>query len=156
MVTYIYAPIYHFKAKTINETIHYVDKNGQTVAPTHVAQPITFVSVDNLAEHVTKNYFSNTSTDFQMDDQGNPRDSENWHSGTQATFTEVPDPLPHGYQLTDPAKDAVPATPVTPASTDLNITVRYQLKKKTAVIRWIDDRTGKIVSSKTVNVDVKH
>ncbi|KAF0366197.1 MucBP domain-containing protein [Pediococcus acidilactici] len=156
MVTYIYAPIYHFKAKTINETIHYVDKNGQTVAPTHVAQPITFVTVDNLAEHVTKNYFSNTSTNFQMDDQGNPRDSENWHSGTQATFAEVPDPLPHGYQLTDPAKDVVPAAPVTPSSTDLNITVRYQLKKKTAVIRWIDDRTGKIVSFKTVNVDVKH
>lgn len=155
-VTYIYAPIYHFEAKTINETIHYLDQDGQPVAPAHIAQPITFVTVENLVNHVTKSYFSTTSTNFQMDSQGNPRDPQNWHSGSQASFAKVPDPTPHGYQLVDQAQNAVPAITVKPSSTDLNITVRYQLKRKTAVIRWVDDRTGKTVSSKTVSVDVKH
>ncbi|MBZ5946486.1 MucBP domain-containing protein, partial [Leuconostoc gelidum subsp. gasicomitatum] len=127
-VVYVYAT-YTQATQTVNETIHYVDQQGQTVSADHSATPINFVTVTNPVDQSTKTYVSTTASSATLDDNGVPTGND-WQEATNGKFSAVMNPTIAGYHVistTDPANDLTTTTEqtVNGNSQDLEFTVVY-------------------------------
>ena len=144
-VIYVYAPAYTATSKTVNETIHYVDQDGKTVAASHTAEPITFLTVTNPVDGSAVVYYSNTTTDVSLDKKTGVPTATGWTKATSADFSEVANPVVKGYTITSndaPKSDltSVAVQTVYNNSSDLDFTVVY-----------VKDAPTVTTESKTVN-----
>ncbi|AFT80974.1 putative mucus-binding protein [Leuconostoc carnosum JB16] len=155
--TVVYAPAYTISdTKTVNETVHYVDQTGKTVANDAKATPVNFVTVTNPVDGSTTTYYSTTATKPTLDNNGVP--TGDW---TKGDWTEIPaitnpDVTNHTVISTDdPANDLTQTTAKTVDSTsgDLDYTVVYAVNKESANVTYIDDITGKTLESKDLSGD---
>ena len=129
-VIYVYAPAYTATSKTVNETIHYVDQDGKTVAASHTAEPLTFLTVTNPVDGSAVVYYSNTTTDVSLDKETGVPTATGWTKATSADFSEVANPVVKGYTITSndaPKSDltSVAVQTVYNNSSDLDFTVVY-------------------------------
>ncbi|WP_280990914.1 mucin-binding protein [Lactiplantibacillus carotarum] len=129
-VIYVYVPAYTATSKTVNETIHYVDQDGKTVAASHTAEPITFLTVTNPVDGSAVVYYSNTTTDVSLDKETGVPTATGWTKATSADFSEVANPVVKGYTITSndaPKSDltSVAVQTVYNNSSDLDFTVVY-------------------------------
>ncbi|WP_187327441.1 lectin-like domain-containing protein, partial [Liquorilactobacillus cacaonum] len=129
-VIYVYAPAYSATSKTINETINYVDQNGNKVADSYTATPITVVTVTNPVDG-SKTYYYKSGTDDTptLDNNGVP-EGEGWTKADSSDFTAVKNPTVDGYKVISndaPNSDLtqVADQTITADSSDLNYTVVY-------------------------------
>ncbi len=80
--------------KKVNETINYVDQTGKTVAPSHTANPITFITVK--AWNGTTTYYKfGSQEDPTLDNAGKPDSS--WIQADNAKFGAIDNPTVNGY-----------------------------------------------------------
>ncbi|MFT9391901.1 lectin-like domain-containing protein, partial [Leuconostoc pseudomesenteroides] len=130
-VTYVYAPAYSQVVSAVNETIDYVDQNGEKIPgiDSHTAIPVTFVTVTNPVTNTTTTYYKSGIQDQPtLDENGNPDSS--WTQGNATNLPAVPNPTVDGYTVTsttDPANDLTQATSkqITSNSGTLHYTVVY-------------------------------
>ena len=127
--TVVYAPDYSVTTKTVNETVHYVDQQGKTVTQNYQAQPITFLTVHNPVDNSETVYYSTTTSDTTLDENGVPV-AGGWTKATSTTFTSVTNPIIAGYKVISndaPNSDLtyVAVQPVDSTSDDLVYTVVY-------------------------------
>ncbi|MCO4499113.1 Levansucrase [Streptococcus infantarius subsp. infantarius] len=113
--------------KKVNETINYVDQTGKTVAPSHTANPITFITV-KAWDGTTKYYKFGSQEDPTLDNAGKPDSS--WIQADNAKFGAIDNPKVKGYKVistTAPGSDlnSVAIQTVNSTSDDLNFTVTY-------------------------------
>ena len=113
-------------SKTITETIHYVDEQGNKVFDDHQAS----VNFTRRGQH----------------DQVTNTDNWNgWQPGESQNFTSVKSPEKAGYT---PNIVTVEAHTVTPSSDDIEKTVIYKADQQKATVKYIDDTTGKTLQTK--------
>ncbi|WP_033615071.1 mucin-binding protein, partial [Lactiplantibacillus fabifermentans] len=129
-VIYVYAPAYTETTKTVNETINYIDQDGNSVASSHTAKPVTFLTVTNPVDGSTVIYYSTTTTDGTLDKETGIPTAAGWTKETNADFPEVANPVVKGYTaISNDAPDSdltkVSAQTVDNSSNDLNFTVVY-------------------------------
>jgi len=85
-VIYVYAPAYSTTMKTVNETIKYVNQNGETVSASHTATPINFLTVTNPVDGSSVTYYSIDNTDSTLDKEtGFPTNSK-WKQASSTDF----------------------------------------------------------------------
>ena len=76
--TVVYAPAYaSTTTMAINQTINSVDQQGKTVAPSHEAPAVTFLTATNPVAAAHPAMYYTTSTDFptlELDNYGGPTD----------------------------------------------------------------------------------
>ena len=129
-VIYVYAPAYSTTMKTVNETINYVNQNGETVSASYTATPINFLTVTNPVDGSSVTYYSIDNTDSTLDKEtGFPTNSK-WKQGSSTDFQKVVNPEVKGYTVTSnnaPNSDltSVATQTVYNNSSDLNFTVVY-------------------------------
>ncbi|MDH5100677.1 MucBP domain-containing protein, partial [Lactobacillus kefiranofaciens] len=129
-VIYVYAPAYSTTMKTVNETINYVNQNGETVSASHTATPINFLTVTNPVDGSSVTYYSIDNTDSTLDKEtGFPTNSK-WKQASSTDFQKVVNPEVKGYTVTSndaPNSDltSVATQTVDNNSSDLNFTVVY-------------------------------
>jgi LPXTG-motif cell wall-anchored protein len=129
-VVYVYAPAYTTTTKTVNETINYVDQDGNELTTKQTATPITFLTVTNPLDGSTVVYYSTTTTDTTLDQETGVPTTAGWTKASSADFAEVKNPTIAGYTVTSndaPNSDLtkVGAQAVNPDAKDLNFTVVY-------------------------------
>ena len=113
-------------SKTITETIHYVDEQGNKVFDDHQAS----VNFTRSGQH----------------DQVTKTDHWNgWQPGESQSFTAVKSPEKAGYT---PNIVTVEAQTVTPSSDNIEKTVVYKADRQKATVTYIDDTTGKTLQTK--------
>ena len=144
-----------FNNKKVNETINYVDQTGQTVAPSHTANPITFITV-KAWDGTTTYYKFGSQEDPTLDNAGKPDSS--WIQANNAKFGAIDNPKVKGYKVistTAPGSDlnSVAIQTVNSTSDDLKFTVTYTLNQEAANVTYIDDKTGKTLSAKDLTGD---
>ncbi|MDA5391487.1 lectin-like domain-containing protein, partial [Loigolactobacillus backii] len=151
-VIYVYAPAYSTTMKTVNETINYVNQNGETVSASHTATPINFLTVTNPVTKETTTYYKNgTQKQPTLDVDGQP--DSTWTESNEANFQAVTNPTVPGYHViktTGPTNDLTQTTSKTVDITNgnLNYTVTYTPNAEKANVTYIDDTTGKKLSTK--------
>ena len=129
-VIYVYAPAYTATMKTVNETINYVDQDGNPIAASHTAQPITFLTVTNPVDGSSVTYYSTTTTDSTLDKENGVPTATGWTKATSTDFPGVVNPVVKGYTITSndaPNSDltSVATQTVDNSSNNLNFTVIY-------------------------------
>ncbi|MCT4400952.1 LPXTG cell wall anchor domain-containing protein, partial [Lactococcus cremoris] len=144
-----------FNNKKVNETINYVDQTGKTVAPSHTANPITFITV-KAWDGTTTYYKFGSQENPTLDKAGKPDSS--WIQADNAKFGAIDNPKVNGYKVistTAPGSDlnSVAIQTVKNTSDDLNFTVTYTLNQEAANVTYIDDKTGKTLSAKDLTGD---
>ena len=144
-----------FNNKKVNETINYVDQTGKTVAPSHTANPITFITV-KAWDGTTTYYKFGSQEDPTLDNAGKPDSS--WIQANNAKFGAIDNPKVNGYKVistTAPGSDlnSVAIQTVNNTSDDLKFTVTYTLNQEAANVTYIDDKTGKTLSAKDLTGD---
>ncbi|MGO3489712.1 MAG: mucin-binding protein, partial [Leuconostoc carnosum] len=155
--TVVYAPTYTVSdTKTVNETVHYVDQNGKTVANDAKATPVNFVIVTNPVDGSTTTYYSTTATKPTLDNNGVP--TGDWTKGDSSTFAAITNPEVANHTVIstdDPANDLTQTTAKTVDATsgDLDYTVVYAVNKESANVTYIDDTTGKTLEAKDLSGD---
>ncbi|MGN8748287.1 lectin-like domain-containing protein, partial [Lactobacillus amylovorus] len=133
-VIYVYAknaPTITTESKTIKETIHYVYKDGTKAHEDYKAQPVKFtrkVSTDAVTGEKTYGPWS-----------------------ADQSFAAVTSPAIKGYTPDQAQIDTI--TGITADSADIEKTVTYVANKETAKVTYIDDRTGKTLSSQDLSGD---
>lgn len=114
--------------KSVTRTIHFVDENGNKVA-------------DDSVEKVT---FTRTAT---LDKDGKVISYSDW---TQSgSWDDVTSPEKAGFKATIATIPAVALTPET--AKDVEITVTYKPERVIGHIKFVDDKTGALVSDKIVD-----
>lgn len=120
------------RTKKITETIHYVYQNGKQAQPDHT-QTITLTQTG--IHHIDTN-------------------TDDWNGTWQsANFGEVATPTIQGYT---PDQKSIPAQTVQvtnanyPNNLDIVKTVTYKGDTQTITVKYIDDTTGKELSTKTL------
>ena len=119
------------ESKTINETIHYVYKDGTTAHDDYVAKPVEFtreVSTDAVTGEKTYGSWS-----------------------ADQSFAAVTSPAIKGYTPDQAQIDTI--TGITADSANIEKTVTYVANKETAKVTYIDDTTGKTLSSQDLSGD---
>ncbi|WP_187135420.1 mucin-binding protein, partial [Lentilactobacillus kefiri] len=135
-VIYVYAPAYSTTMKTVNETINYVNQNGETVSASHTATPINFLTVTNPVDGSSVTYYSIDNTDSTLDKEtGFPTNSK-WKQASSTDFQKVVNPEVKGYTVTSndaPNSDltSVATQTVDNNSKGLKFTVTYTKKAPT-------------------------
>ncbi|MCO4540070.1 Levansucrase [Streptococcus infantarius subsp. infantarius] len=125
------APAITTESKTINETIHYVYKDGTTAHDDYVAKPVEFtreVSTDAVTGEKTYGSWS-----------------------ADQSFAAVTSPAIKGYTPDQAQIDTI--TGITADSADIEKTVTYVANKEAAKVTYIDDTTGKTLSSQDLSGD---
>ena len=125
------APTITTESKTINETIHYVYKDGTTAHDDYVAKPVEFtreVSTDAVTGEKTYGSWS-----------------------ADQSFAAVTSPAIKGYTPDQAQIDTI--TGITADSANIEKTVTYVANKETAKVTYIDDTTGKTLSSQDLSGD---
>ena len=125
------APAITTESKTINETIHYVYKDGTTAHDDYVAKPVEFtreVSTDAVTGEKTYGSWS-----------------------ADQSFAAVTSPAIKGYTPDQAQIDTI--TGITADSANIEKTVTYVANKETAKVTYIDDTTGKTLSSQDLSGD---
>ncbi|EHS83650.1 mucin-binding protein [Lactiplantibacillus plantarum] len=131
-VIYVYVPEYMDIAKTVNETINYVDENGHALTTNYSVNPIHILTVLNPAygKRLTTLHIPTITTSIELDaTTGRPVDS-GWVLGNSQDFDAVTNPQIKGLTVTStdaPNSDLqhVSAQTVTGDSGDLEFTVVY-------------------------------
>ncbi|MDD7120886.1 MAG: MucBP domain-containing protein [Limosilactobacillus reuteri] len=136
--------------KKVNETINYVDQTGKTVAPIHTANPITFITV-KAWDGTTTYYKFGSQEDPTLDNAGKPDSS--WIQADNAKFGAIDNPTVNGYHVistNDPDNNLsqITAKIVTKSSDNLVYKVIYAPNAEKANVTYIDDTTGKTLSTK--------
>lgn len=113
---------------SVNETVHYIYDNGQTVHPDYKASAINF-SRTGTQDLVTKDIV--------------------WNAWTSAerSFDQVTTPAINGYT---PDIEVVPSVPVNHSSKDVERTVTYHADDQTILINYIDEDTHSTLKTDTV------
>ncbi|WP_457922186.1 mucin-binding protein [Levilactobacillus brevis] len=156
-VIYVYAPAYSTTMKTVNETIKYVNQNGETVSASHTATPINFLTVTNPVDGSTATYYSKTeSGQPTLDNNGVP--VGDWTQGNSTDFAAIINPSvigQHVVSTTDPGNDLTQTTVkrIDSNSDNLDFTVTYTSNQEAANVTYIDDTTGKTLSAKDLTGD---
>ncbi len=125
------APTITTEKKTVNETIHYVYKDGTTAHDAYVATPVEFtrqVSTDAVTGEKTYGSWS-----------------------ADQSFAAVTSPAIKGYTPDQAEIDTI--TGITADSADIEKTVTYVANKEAAKVIYIDDKTGKTLSPKDLTGD---
>ena len=115
--------------KTITRTINYVDANGKQLAPS-VTQTITFTRTATVNE-VTGQV---TYTD--------------WQPSGNDDYNAVESPVVKGYTPSTNQVGAVNNVPATATNTVTNVV--YTANKETATVTYVDETTGKVLSTATL------
>ena len=115
--------------KTITRTINYVDANGKQMAPS-VTQTITFTR-NATANEVTGQV---TYTD--------------WQPSGNDDYNAIESPAVKGYTPSTTQVGAVNNVPATATSTVTNVV--YTANKETAMVTYVDETTGKVLSTTTL------
>ncbi|MCF6164669.1 hypothetical protein LROSL1_2157 [Furfurilactobacillus rossiae] len=101
VVTYVYSSNYAISArKTVDETINYVDLQGNVVAAQKKATPLNFLTVYDSATKTDAIYYSTTKSaaDAKIDPGTGKPVGDGWQTGT-ASFEEVSNPTVAGYHV---------------------------------------------------------
>ncbi len=114
--------------KTVTRTIHFVDENGNKVADDSV-QSVTFSRTAKLDKNGKVISYSDWTQSGNWDDVTSPE-----KAGFKATVATIP---------------AVALTPET--AHDVDITVTYKPDRVIGHIKFVDDKTGALVSDKIVD-----
>ncbi|MCT4392152.1 YSIRK-type signal peptide-containing protein, partial [Lactobacillus delbrueckii] len=127
--------------KKVNETIKYVDQTGKTVAPSHTANPITFITV-KAWDGTTTYYKFGSQEDPTLDNAGKPDSS--WIKADNAKFGAIDNPTVKGYKVistTAPDSDlnSVAIQTVNNTSDDLNFTVVYAPAYSTSKVKTVTE-----------------
>ena len=115
--------------KTVTRTINYVDANGKQIAPS-VTQTITFTrnaTVNEVTGQVTY-------TD--------------WQPSGNDDYNAVDSPAIKGYTPSRTQVGAVNNVPATATNTVTNVV--YTANKETATVTYVDETTGKVLSTATL------
>ncbi len=115
--------------KTITETVHYIYENGKTASPDVAGTPVIFTR-DGEHDEVTS--------------------EDNWNDWTteKDSFDEVKSPIISGYT---PDLATVEKITVKPEDSDIVKTVTYKANPQKITVNYIDDMTGKTLSTKELN-----
>ena len=116
-------------ARTVTRTINYVDANGKQMAPS-VTQTITFTrnaTVNEVTGQVTY-------TD--------------WQPSGNDDYNAVESPAVKGYTPSTTQVGAVNNVPATATNTVTNVV--YTANKETATVTYVDETTGKVLSTATL------
>ncbi|MCP9334486.1 lectin-like domain-containing protein, partial [Lentilactobacillus hilgardii] len=156
--TVVYAPAYTVSStKTVNETINYVDQKGKTIANSYTATPITFITITNPVDGTQTVYYSTTeSGQPTLDNNGVP--VGDWTRGNSTDFAAIINPSvigQHVVSTTDPSNDLTQTTvkSIDSNSDNFDFTVTYTPNQEAANVTYIDDTTGKILSTKDLTGD---
>ncbi|ORI82829.1 mucin-binding protein [Leuconostoc lactis] len=130
-----------FNNKKVNETINYVDQTGKTVAPSHTANPITFITV-KAWDGTTTYYKFGSQEDPTLDNAGKPDSS--WIQADNAKFGAIDNPKVKGYKVistTAPGSDlnSVAIQTVNSTSDDLKFTVVYAPAYSTSRVKTVTE-----------------
>ncbi|AUV74104.1 hypothetical protein C1940_16710 (plasmid) [Lactiplantibacillus plantarum subsp. plantarum] len=121
------------ESRTVNETIHYIYKNGSKAANDYQAKPLSFTRVV-VTDKVTGN-----------------KTYSDWSAANGTSFDAVISPVIKGYSADQEKIDGI--TQVTADSKNVEKTVVYIANKETAKVDYIDDVTGKTLSSQALSGD---
>ncbi|WP_436969930.1 mucin-binding protein, partial [Lactobacillus helveticus] len=119
------------ESQTVNETIHYVYKNGDKAADDYQATPLNFtrtVTTDKVTGEKTCGSWS-----------------------ADQSFAAVTSPTIKGYTPDQAQIDKI--TGITADSAAIEKTVTYVANKEAAKVTYIDDTTGKTLSSQDLSGD---
>lgn len=119
------------ESQTINETIHYVYKNGDKAADDYQATPLNFTRTVTTDKVTGEKTYGSWSAD--------------------QSFAAVTSPTIKGYTPDQAQIDTI--TGITADSADIEKTVTYVANKETAKVTYIDDTTGKTLSSQDLSGD---
>ena len=119
------------ESKTVNETIHYVYKNGDKAADDYQATPLNFTRTVTTDKVTGKKTYGSWLAD--------------------QSFAAVTSPAIKGYTPDQAQIDTI--TGITADSADIEKTVTYVANKETAKVTYIDDTTGKTLSSQDLSGD---
>ena len=121
------------ESQTVNETIHYVYKNGDKAADDYQATPLNFTRT--------------VTTDKVTGDKS----YGDWVAANGTSFASVTSPTIKGYTPDQAQIDTI--TGITADSADIEKTVTYVANKEAAKVTYIDDTTGKTLSSQDLSGD---
>ncbi|MEG6531798.1 mucin-binding protein, partial [Lacticaseibacillus paracasei] len=143
-----------FINKKVNETINYVNQTGKTVAPSYTANPITFITVKAWDGTSTTYYKFGSQEGPTLDNAGKPDSS--WIQADNAKFGAIDNPTVNGYHVistNDPDNNLsqITAKIVTKSSDNLVYKVIYAPNAEKANVTYIDDTTGKTLSTKDLS-----
>ncbi|AUJ33364.1 mucin-binding protein [Liquorilactobacillus nagelii] len=119
------------ESQTVNETIHYVYKNGDKAADDYQATPLNFTRTVTTDKVTGKKTYGSWSAD--------------------QSFAAVTSPAIKGYTPDQAQIDTI--TGITADSADIEKTVTYVANKEAAKVTYIDDTTGKTLSSQDLSGD---
>ncbi|WP_350341959.1 MucBP domain-containing protein [Limosilactobacillus fermentum] len=119
------------ESQTVNEVIHYVYKNGDKAADDYQATPLNFTRTVTTDKVTGKKTYGSWSAD--------------------QSFAAVTSPAIKGYTPDQAQIDTI--TGITADSADIEKTVTYVANKETAKVTYIDDTTGKTLSSQDLSGD---
>ena len=119
------------ESQTVNETIHYVYKNGDKAADDYQATPLNFTRTVTTDKVTGKKTYGSWSAD--------------------QSFPAVTSPAIKGYTPDQAQIDTI--TGITADSADIEKTVTYVANKEAAKVTYIDDTTGKTLSSQDLSGD---
>ncbi|MEE6705374.1 mucin-binding protein, partial [Limosilactobacillus reuteri] len=156
--TVVYAPAYSTsEVKTVTETVHYIGQDGQPVKNDASGIPTRFVTITNPIDGSTATYYSTTeSGQPTLDNNGVP--VGNWTRGNSTNFAAIINPSvigQHVMSTTDPSNDLTQTTvkSIDSNSGNLDFTVTYTPNQEAANVTYIDDTTGKTLSTKDLTGD---
>ncbi|MDE6555165.1 MAG: MucBP domain-containing protein, partial [Lactobacillus sp.] len=115
--------------KTITETVHYIYENGKTASPDLAGTPVIF------------------TRDGEHDEVTNEDNWKNWTT-EKDSFDEVKSPIISGYT---PDLATVEKITVKPEDSDIVKTVTYKADDQKIIVNYIDDTTGKTLSTKELD-----
>ena len=121
------------ESQTVNETIHYVYKNGDKAADDYQATLLNFTRT--------------VTTDKVTGDKS----YGDWVAANGTSFASVTSPTIKGYTPDQAQIDTI--TGITADSADIEKTVTYVANKEAAKVTYIDDTTGKTLSSQDLSGD---
>ncbi|WP_172997932.1 MucBP domain-containing protein, partial [Lactobacillus helveticus] len=157
-VIYVYAPAYSTsEVKTVTETVHYIGQDGKPVANDASGIPTSFVTITNPIDGSTATYYSKTeSGQPTLDNNGVP--VGDWTQGNSTDFAAIINPSvigQHVVSTTDPGNDLTQTTVkrIDSNSDNLDFTVTYKSNQEAAKVTYIDDTTGKTLSSQDLSGD---
>ncbi|WP_137604548.1 mucin-binding protein [Weissella bombi] len=132
--TVVYAPAYTIETSEVNETVTYVDTEGNQVADPASAKPIHFMTVKNPVDGTSTTYYSTTTTDTTLDPNTGVPSAAGWNKGDNTQLLAIMNPNVPGYHVvetTDPSGDLtqIPVKVVDSGTGNLNYKVTYAANK---------------------------
>lgn len=164
----VYAPdeqpvAYQATLKTVHQTIHYVDQQGNKLADAYHGPAINFLTVTNSKNDSKQIYTSRTLTATTLTANGIPIDS-GWQLANSADFDAVTHPQIKAFKVikttaSENDLQRITAKTVTPANDDLDYTVVYApaytatTKTITETVHYVDTE-GTVLATPVTNTPV--